>query len=196
MKMMKGLLGLRVAKIKMEQIPKRYVLTGGSYAGKSTLIRLFQQQGIKTVPEAAEILIGEELQKTGVHPDLQDKFAFVEEILQKRIALESEVQDYESPVFIDRGIPDGMAYCQLYRREPSAAYHAAVQKFRYEKVFFLELLEGYVPNEVQREDQETRVKVHCLLGETYSKLGYKVVTIPVLPVEKRAELILGNISSS
>ncbi|MBI2146206.1 ATP-binding protein [Candidatus Woesearchaeota archaeon] len=172
---------------------QKYLLTGGAYSGKTTLLQALRQKGFEIVPEAAEILIQEELEKTGVHPNILNRFAFVEKILHKRIELEFTVQDYEGAVFIDRGIPDGMAYYQLYGKEPSPAYHAAVQKFRYKKVFFLELLDGYVPNEVRQEKEETRVRVHHLLKETYRGLGYKVITVPVLPVEKRTELILNSI---
>lgn len=172
----------------------KYLLTGGSYAGKTTIIQALNDRGFTVIEEAAMMMIKETL-KTGVGPlPWIDKEGFENAILPKRIELESLIDENTNCVFIDRGIPDGIAYAISNGRKPTEAYIKAAQQYRYDKVFLLDLLPNYKEDREKKESPEMRIKLHLLIEETYTELGYELIKVPVMPVDERVEFILNKLS--
>ena len=64
----------------------------------------------------------------------------------------------------------------------------------YTKVFFLEQLPFYKKDTHRKEDKETATKIHNLIYETYKKLGYEIINVPITDSpEKRIEFIIKKI---
>ena len=173
--------------------PIKYLLAGGINSGKTTTLKILGNKGYNIIPEAAELLIKEKIVKNGKHPDIENKYEFVEKVLEKRIELESQIKG-DQIYFIDRGIPDGLAYYKLYKIPITKTYLAAIEKYRYDKVFFFDLLENYKPDNIIRiQETKERKTVHNLLETIYKELGYELISVPVMPIRKRVELIIKNI---
>jgi predicted ATPase len=116
----------------------------------------------------------------------------VSKIVKRKLKIEEELPENEI-VFLDRGIPDGIAYCELFNVE--SGWIKKISKNRYSKVFILEDL-NFVEDPVRIEDDETARKIGKKIFETYLNLGYCVVYIKKESVEKRIELILKSIGKN
>ena len=173
--------------------PIKYLLAGGINSGKTTTLKILGNKGYNIIPEAAELLIKEAIGKNKKHPDIENKYKFVEKVLEKRIELESQIKE-DQIYFIDRGIPDGLAYYKLYKIPITETYRAAIEKYRYDKVFFFDLLDNYKPDEsIRIQNIKERKIIHGLLEETYTELGYELIHVPLMPIEERVNLIIKNI---
>ena len=169
---------------------KKYAIVGGPCSGKTTTINLLSGKGYQVVEEAARVIVQKEREKgASLFPWIViDKFQL--QILRRYLEKENAFE--EGYVFSDRGIGDGLAYYYHEGIRPPKELVDAVKKKRYKKVFFLEPLE-YVTDKVRNEGREVASKVGMRILETYKKFGYRVIEVPVMPVEKRVEFILKNI---
>jgi len=170
----------------------RYVLAGGPGIGKSTLIEILASRGYAIVPETARIIIEEEKLKKSDALPWKDVQRFQELVAIRQIKAERECK---APVaFLDRGLIDGYAYCKISDVfVPKKLVEAARKKDgtpRYDKIFLPDLLPFYENAEYRKEDRKMQIKIHNAIGEAYKKFGYKVIPVPVLSPEKRADFIL------
>src|SRR3989338_538036 len=89
---------------------KTYILTGGPGTGKSSLILALEQRGEYTIREAAEDHIklrqANGIKEPWTEPDFQDLILDLQLRREERIPKETE------KAFIDRGLPDGLAYAK------------------------------------------------------------------------------------
>lgn len=170
---------------------KKYVLTGGPGSGKSSIILALELMGENVINEAAEDYIRYR-QAMGVkepwkEADFQDK------ILELQLRRESNIPEGTGRIFMDRGVPDGLAYAQpgtkAYKRLENAAKETSYEK----KVFVVEPLSSCEKTAVRRENLEEAVKLGEKLEEVYRKLGYEPVKIPAGPLEERVTELLKNL---
>jgi predicted ATPase len=69
---------------------------------------------------------------------------------------------------------------------------AALREASYKKIFILDPLP--LTNDYARtEDEAAQKKIHELIVEVYTSLGFPVVHVPILPPEERVEFILKNL---
>ena len=168
-----------------------YVITGGPCSGKTTLISRLSRMGYQTVPEAARIIIDNELSKGKSVEDVRKgELEFQRKVLAMKVEFENELLK-DSIVFLDRGIPDSIAYFQICGFDTKEVLSACEGKM-YKKVFLLEQL-PFEKDYARTEDDETAKKVNELLKEAYEALGYEVLHVPYMSVEKRLEFILSNL---
>ncbi|MBI2194593.1 MAG: ATP-binding protein [Planctomycetes bacterium] len=169
----------------------RFVLTGGPGVGKTALLEHLAARGYTVVRETARDLIEEQKALNSTVLPWRDATAFQKRVLE--IQLDKESMASGQVVFLDRGVPDGMAYLLLYGLAvlPELVEHG---RGRYTGVFLLEPLAGYQKDTVRREDARTARRIQELLEKAYRDLGYEPVRVPPLSVEERAQLVLAAIS--
>lgn len=169
-----------------------YVITGGPSSGKTTTINLLQARGYKTTIEHARHYI-ETLQVTGKTVDeiRKNQVVFQHGVLDMQITQENELSPNET-VFLDRAIPDALAYYRFLGLSEDEKIREAMRKASYKKVFILDPL-PLIRDSVRTEDEIAQKKIHGLLTETYESLPFPVIHVPVLPPEERVEFILKNI---
>lgn len=165
------------------------VITAGPRAGKSSTIRELSSRGYRTAPEAARILFDQAISE-GRDPDdvrSDDDFHKQVENIDRRI--ESNILDDET-VFLDRSLADNIAYREQFGNDSGKeiANLRAVCKGRYDIVFLLDRL-PMEEDDVRTEDDDEARETHETLRRIYEDLGYDVVDIPVMSVEKRADFI-------
>ncbi len=173
-----------------KRVTKKYVLTGGPFTGKTTVVDILKAKGYPVVPETARMVIEEEQLKGSDVLPWKDLALFQEKVVMKQAELEFALSD--DKVFLDRGILDSYAYSKLGNVSvPLHAYQDA--HLRYAQVFILELLPGYEPDEVRKETAEYRDSIHQALFNAYREFGYTPTVVPVLSPHERAEFILSHV---
>lgn len=169
-----------------------YVLTGGPGSGKTTTINLIKDRGYKTTIEHARHYIDTQRQ-TGrsVEEIRQKQEEFQMGVLKMQLEEEEKLSPSET-VFLDRALPDALAYYQFLGLPIPASLKKLVTHYRYKKVFLLECL-PFVSDYARREDEQAQKQIHQLLEKVYTDLKFNTVRIPVMPPEERVELILKNL---
>jgi len=170
----------------------RFVLTGGPSVGKTSVIEELAARGYAVVRETARDVIEEQKARDSEVLPWRDKPAFQRRVLQ--IQLDREAAVSGSPVFLDRGVPDGIAYLLL---DDLPVFPALLEsaRGRYTGVFLLEPPVPYRQDAVRFEDEETAQRIHDLVIRTYRDLGYTTVTVPPRSVAERASLVLDLVAN-
>jgi len=168
---------------------KKIVLTGGPGTGKSTLILALEQRGEYVIRESAEDVI--RLMQAQGHPEPWTMPGFQELILKLQLQRESRIPDEAARVFMDRGVPDGLAYALPGTRTYELLLQEA-KKAKYDLVFLVENLGCTNKTAVRAENHEEAVKLGSKLEEVYRMLGYEPIRIPAVPLNERLEKILSE----
>ena len=169
-----------------------YVITGGPGSGKTTTVNLLNAKGYKTTIEHARHYIDSQRQNGKTVEEIrkhQEEFQM--RVLEMQIAQEAALAPDEL-VFLDRAIPDALAYYRFLNLPVSRKLTEALQEVNYKKVFVLDIL-PLVQDYARREDEAAQKKIHQLLIEVYESLGPPVVHVPVLSPEERVHFILAHL---
>ena len=168
----------------------KVVITGAQCTGKTTIIEKLKELGYYTVPEAAREVI-EEQEKIGSDAlPWKNKLAFQKLVLKKQIELEESIPENAKIVFLDRGIPDGIAYLKAAQIPVPEEFYLAAKKYRYNFVFLLDELPFYEKDNARKESPEERKIIQKEIKKVYEELGYKVIQVPFMSVEERVRFIL------
>ena len=169
-----------------------YVITGGPSSGKTTTVNLLKELGYKTTIEHARHYI--DTQKvTGktVEEIRGNQVAFQHGILDMQIEQERTLLP-DDVVFLDRAIPDALAYYRFLGLPEDEKLREALQKSCYSKIFILDPL-PLVKDYARTEDSAAQKKIQALITEVYKSLSCPVIHVPVLPPDERVDFILENI---
>jgi predicted ATPase len=147
---------------------KIILLIGGPSSGKTTLINHLEAEGYICYPEISrEITLN--ARNEGVdHLFLENPMLFSERLLEGRIKQYENATTEGKHVFIDRGIPDVLAYMDFIGNTYPDAFIAACETYKYDKVFLLPPWEEiYVSDAERYESYEEATKSHDYLVATY-----------------------------
>ena len=169
-----------------------YVITGGPGSGKTTSINLLKSRGYKTTIEhARHYLDTQRIKGKTVEEVRKNQVEFQMGILDMQIEQEQQLSP-DDVIFLDRAIPDSLAYCRFLDLPEDTKLLDALRTFSYKKVFILKCL-PLVQDYARREDKAAQEKIHSLLIEVYESLHFPIICIPVLPSKERVDFILKNI---
>ena len=172
------------------------ILIGGPGTGKTTLIEGLDSKGFCCYPEISrEITL--EAQKNGVTQLFLEQPLLFSELLLKGRASQFENASLENhdTVFIDRGLPDVLAYLNYLDQEYPQEYEDFCIKYKYNQVFVLPPWEEiYVSDQARYEDFEQSQKIHTHIVATYQKWGYHPIEVPKDTAQNRIDFILKKIS--
>src|SRR5689334_18338121 len=95
-------------------MPKRFVITGAMGSGKSTVLKLIQSTGFNVIEEPARQILAEQrsIGDEGV-PEKNPKY-FFQLMLSRAIYQFKQTQTLDEDIIFDRGIPDILAYFNLF----------------------------------------------------------------------------------
>jgi len=175
---------------------KNIIITGAMGSGKSTVLQLLKEQGLSVVPEPAREILAEQrsIGDTGV-PE-QNPRLFTQLLLSRSIYQYKQMQNTSDLVIFDRGIPDNIAYAQLFKLNYLSA-HKAAQLFRYDsKVFIFPAWKDiYTTDDERIMSFDAAKEFGDDINTIYKTLGYTLVEVPCVSSEERLRFILEGIYS-
>jgi predicted ATPase len=172
------------------------LLIGGPSTGKSTTILHLEKMGYTCLPEISrEVTI--EAKRQGIEQlFVSEPLLFSEKLLEGRIKQHQTAASNEPKLtFIDRGVPDVLAYLKFSAEAISDKFTAACEKYRYTKVFFFPIWDEIYEQDSERYESILEAKkIEKQLIATYHELGYTLIEVPKDSVEKRGEFILSQLT--
>ena len=153
-----------------------------------------RKRGYNIIPESARsIIVEQQATNEKILPWINlDKFQ--KEVLKRQLKAESRL-DANLTYFLDRGIPDSIAYYRIEGLSSPEELIKVASDNKYDGVFFLERLDIHEKDRERTEDFEKSTRIHELIKEVYQNLGYGLIDVPAHTIEKRAELILKAIKT-
>ena len=173
---------------------KRIVLIGGPSTGKTSLINGLEKEGQICLHEVSRE-VTKAAQEEGIEQlFLTEPLLFSEKLLEQRILQFKQVENINaSLVFIDRGIPDVVAYMDYLGQTYPKKFTDACKDFIYDKVFVLPPWKDiHVTDEERYENFEQAEAIQNSLIKSYTSYGYDPVDVPKASVKERVEFILNN----
>lgn len=174
-----------------------FVLTGAMGSGKSAIIEQLITMGLNRVPEPARQILHEQrtIFACGV-PEI-DPDLFTQLMLSR--ATNSYLENFaaETVTVFDRGIPDMIAYAELFELD-SRIYYNSANHYKYNHCVFW--FKGW--KDIYKNDDERKMNFQQAnqfgerVYEIYRELGYDIIQVPTLSINKRAEFIYDKIHSS
>jgi predicted ATPase len=166
-----------------------YVLSGPQGSGKTTLANVLSAYGYHTLVESARLIA--ETSRIARRILTVEQDSFQQKVIELNIQRE-RVLDPGRVVFMDRAVPDTIAYCRIYGFDESRALQHAKSATRYKGVFLLDL-GPYEMDAVRTESEAFARDLACKLEEVYPELGYAPIHVPWLPPRERAEFVLQHL---
>ncbi len=169
------------------------LLIGGPGTGKSTLINVLSKRGYVCYPEISR-QVTLEAQKQGIDQLFLDQpLLFSQKLLEGRIKqYQNALEEKEKIVFIDRGIPDVLAYMHyIGDTNYPITFDEACKEHKYTKLFLFPIWEEiYISDNERYESLEQAKQIQEYLVKTYEDLGYHLIEVPKDTPERRADFIL------
>ena len=176
---------------------KKIVITGGPGTGKSSVIKNLERLGYHCLHEISrEVTL--EAQKEGIAQlFLEDPLLFSEKLLEARVKQYESLKDFEEKfTFLDRGVPDVVAYLEYFGTEYPKFFNTACERNSYDKIFLLPPWREIYTNDNERyETFEEAESIYSFLKKTYLFYNYKIVEVPKLSVKYRCDFILNNLDA-
>lgn len=168
------------------------VITGGPSSGKSTVIRLLKDMGFETTIELARHYIDlQRMNGRSTEEIRANQRQFQHKVLNMQINVEKKL-DPKELVFLDRGLPDELAYYKYFNLQPDEKLIAHLDDNRYRAIFILDLL-PLDKDYARTEDVAAQKALHQMIIDTYLERGEPIVFVPVLPPKERVEFILDKL---
>ena len=174
---------------------KKIVITGGPGTGKTSLINeLIKRQHVCLEEISRQVIL--EARKEGIDQlFLTNPMLFSERLLESRMAQHQEANNLETSfVFIDRGVPDVLAYMDYANEAYPKSFIDACQSCTYDQVFVLAPWQEIFTSDSERyENFEQAIKIHEQLLNTYKKHGYQLIDIPFDTIVNRVDFLLNTL---
>ena len=172
------------------------VIIGGPGTGKTTIIDGLVAKGHCCYPEISREVTLEE-KKQGIEQLFLEKPLLFSELLLegRKKQFQNATKEPHEIVFIDRGIPDVLAYMHYIGDSYPATFDAACREHTYSKIFILPPWEEiYISDAERYENFEQAKLIYNHLTETYQNYGYKLIEVPKDTMNNRILFILDEIS--
>jgi len=164
-----------------------HVITAGPSAGKTSVIRELSARGRATAPEGARIVIDQAVSEGRDVDELRSRQEYQDLVVDADLRIESNISDDADEVFLDRSLGDNIAYGNLFDRDLPPDIISKCRD-RYDTVFLLEQID-YDADYARTEDASQAVQIHEELRDVYENLGYNVIEVDLMPVDRRVDYI-------
>lgn len=172
------------------------VITGGPGTGKSSLINELTNRGFTCFEEISRQVTLQARERGIEQLFLTNPLLFSEQLLNGRIQQFKKAQQHTSKtVFLDRGIPDVLAYMDYIGDTYPETFVSACQTHTYNHVFVLAPWQDIFVSDTERyENFEQALKIHQYLLDTYTRFGYQLIDVPFGSIEHRTDFILKSLN--
>lgn len=174
----------------------RYVvLSGCSGGGKSTLLAELRRRGHCVVDEPGRRVVKAELQSGGGALPWVDVAAFARRAIETSIADHDAASTSPGLVFFDRGLVDAAAALEHATGEPTLERLGQLHRYNDTVFFTPPWPEIYIGDPERRHRLEDAIAEYERLEWVYPMLGYRVIVLPKVGVEARANLVLSALKA-
>lgn len=177
--------------------PKKVVIAGGPGTGKTSIINHLKTLGFLCYDEISR-QITLQARADGIEQlFLTEPLMFSEKLLEGRTQqFIDAANEKEAVVFLDRGLPDVLAYMDYIGDDYPQKFVEACKRHQYDEVFILAPWQDIFTSDNERyENFEQAIAIHNHLVNTYKTFGYKLIDVPFGTVEKRTNFILNRINN-
>lgn len=172
------------------------LLIGAPSTGKTSVLQELEKKGFICFEEISR-QVTQEARDEGIEHLFKEKpLLFSEKLLEGRIRQFLSAQSYDAKtVFIDRGLPDITAYMNMVDVPYPKKFSEANRQYCYDVVFWFPVWKRIYESDKERyEDFDLAQNIENHLLESYQSLGYDLVKVPKLSIEKRVEFILSHLN--
>lgn len=171
------------------------VIIGGPGSGKTSIIEELSRRGYCCYPEISRQVTLEARQQGIEQLFLEKPLLFSELLLEGRKKQFRDAKLETHPfVFLDRGIPDVLAYMHYIGDSYPAFFDAACREHKYDRIFVLPPWENIYQSDSERYETFAQARlIHQHLTETYQNYGYDLTEVPKVPVPDRIDFILNQL---
>ena len=172
-----------------------FIVTGGPGSGKSSLINAMTRRGFRMMPEAGRAIIQDQVRIGGSALPWADRALFAELMLVWELRSYHEALASDTPVLMDRGIPDVVGYLMLCGLPVPAHVEVAAQMHPYNRrVFFAPYWDAIFTQDTERkQDRQEARETGRIMAETYIRFGYRIVELPRVGIEQRADFVADSL---
>lgn len=172
----------------------RFVLISGcSGGGKSTLLDALASRRYQTIQEPGRRIVAEQTANGGDALPWIDMASFLNRAIDVALADRRGTSSGSGWVFFDRGLVDAASALEATTGEP--ALERLCLRHRYNRLVFMAppWPEIYENDPDRRHSFDDAVAEHERLMRDYPLLGYDVVVLPKVSVDRRAEFVLNTL---
>ncbi len=172
--------------------PLKVVIAGGPGTGKTSVINHLKARGFLCYDEVSrEVTL--QARKEGIDQlFLTEPLLFSKKLLEGRIQqfLNAEKED-ENVVFLDRGLPDVIAYMDYVGDDYPKHFIEACENHKYDLIFVLAPWQEIFTSDSERyENFEQAIEIHHHLLKTYMRFDYQLIDVPFGTIEARTDFVL------
>lgn len=173
------------------------VVTGGPGSGKSSVVEAMAGHGFAMMPEAGRAIIRHQVRIGGSALPWADRSLFAELTLEWELRSYDDALGADTTVIMDRGIPDVLGYLTLCGLPIPDHVETAARLYPYgRRVFLAPYWDAIFTRDAERkQDREEAERTGKVMAETYSRLGYEIVVLPLAGVEDRASFIANSLKT-
>lgn len=171
---------------------RRYVLSGCSGGGKSSLLAELARHGYQTVEEPGRVIVREEQAMGGDALPWINPQGFADRAIKMSLDAFDAASQHDGPVFFDRSFIDAISYMTHINGALSPEHEELAREKRYEGTVFLvpPWPEIFVNDEERKLGFDVAVEEYERLTRSYEAFGYRLNVVPKVSVPERAELVL------
>jgi len=171
------------------------VITGPPCSGKTTLIRALEKRSFRVVHEVARAWIEAELAQGRTLSEVRsDLAAFEGRILRRKAHIEAQLPP-DALIFLDRALPDSIAYFTAAGLDPGPARRLSRHR-RYRRVYYCLPVGAPFQDGVRYESDTAVHDVGRLISLAYEGLGYRLLVLPACSVAERLAVIAGDLCAT
>ncbi|MDQ3020366.1 MAG: AAA family ATPase [Bacteroidota bacterium] len=168
-----------------------FILSGAMGGGKSTILKQLREKGYLCIDEPARQILEEQRSIEGEGVPEKNPELFVQLMLSRSINQYKINSKYNDVVFFDRGIPDLIAHADLSNTSRKVYINASKVYLYNKNVFmFKGWKEIYTTDDERKMDFDSAKKFGVSVSDIYKELGYNIIDVPFISVEKRVEYII------
>ena len=127
---------------------------------------------------------------------LENPLLFSELLLEgRKKQFRNALEEPHDLVFLDRGIPDVLAYMHYIGDSYPSFFDLACREHLYTKIFILPPWEEiYISDDARYENFEQATLIYNHLTETYKGYGYTLIEVPKGDINSRIDFILKKLN--
>ena len=176
------------------------VITGGNFAGKTTIVELFARYGYPTVPEAGQDVTDELIRKIGIQSmnDFRKNrpYQYLDMISKRqRELVDSADRTKTRPLILDRCLFDYLAYLRVTGIKPPESLMKMLT-CKLDKVFLLDTLTEFQPRSGTGRtlNRAFSIKWRDACMDVFREYDMEPIPVKEMPVTERMKFIKENLS--